>query len=400
MSTPADEVPQAPEAAAPDGSTLGSGSDPGSEPGVETARTRQDVEFPCDNCGADMTWDPAVDALSCEYCGNEQQVPRGEGTIVERSFDEVSQAETGFGVELRVTKCSNCGARVAFEGSSTSEECVYCGSANVLAQVANRNALRPESLVPLDVSKDDVQASFRRWVKGLWFRPSALKQVERIEGTGIYVPFWTFDAHVHSDWSADAGHYYWDTETYVTMVNGKPQVRTRRVRRIRWVPAWGDRDDVYDDLLVHASKGLSPELVRDLGGFDTTALVPYRPEYLAGWRAEEYQIDLEGGWARGQREIEARQRQRCAGDVPGDTHRNLRVQNHIANVRWKHVLLPIWSLQYRFRGKVYTVLVNGQTGRVTGKAPISWLKILLLVLGVSAAVAATFVILGGVGALS
>src|SRR5262249_22186037 len=87
-----------------------------------------------------------------------------------------------------------------------------------------------------------------------------------------------------------------------------------------------------------------------------------------------------------QERVVATQRERCSGDVPGDTQRNLRVQNTISGVRWKHVLLPVWSLQYRFRGATYTVLVNGQTGQVAGKAPISWQKVALLVLGIVLAV--------------
>lgn len=158
-----------------------------------------------------------------------------------------------------------------------------------------------------------------------------------------------------------------------------------RERRIRWVPAWGRRDDAYDDDLVCASQ-LAPDLMAKLGGFDTKKLVPYRPEYLAGWRAEEYQLDLEGGWAKSQERVVASQQSRCAGDVPGDTHRNLRVRNTISGVRWKHVLLPLWSLSYRFRGETYTVLVNGQNGCVAGKAPISWVKVALFVLAVGAGI--------------
>lgn len=112
--------------------------------------------------------------------------------------------------------------------------------------------------------------------------------------------------------------------------------------------------------------------------------MPYKPEYLAGWRAEEYRIDLEQGWASGQAAVEAEQRRRCSGDVPGDTQRRLHVKNTISDVHWKHVLLPIWSLQYRFKERTYTVLIHGQTGKVVGEAPWSWVKILLFVLGMLA----------------
>jgi len=353
---------------------------------VEEAEESRNIEFPCGECGADMRWDPDADALACEHCGNRTAVPRAEGTIVERSMAEVDSAERGLGREVRISSCDTCGARVTFEGQETSDICVYCGSPNVLSQEANRNAIRPESLIPLDVGRAEVQTNFKKWIGGLWFRPNALKRMRQFDAVGIYVPYWTFDARVASNWSADAGYYYYVTQTYTTTVNGKRVTRTRQVRKVRWRPAWGERDDSFDDILIHASKGQPASLVAKLGDFDTRALVPYRPEYLAGWRAEEYSIDLDGGWDHAEAHIAKVQQGRCSGDVPGDTQRNLRVQNHISGVRWKHVLLPIWSLQYRFQGKVYTVLVHGQSGRIVGNAPFSWVKILLLVAGILAAV--------------
>jgi hypothetical protein len=256
----------------------------------------------------------------------------------------------------------------------------------VLDTGANRNRIRPESLVPLEIGRDVVEAAFRKWIRSRWFRPNALARQKDFRAVGVYVPAWTFDARAYSRWTAQAGTYYWDTEHVTVMVNDKLQRRTQRVRKVRWRPAAGERRDVFDDEQVLASKGVDSTLAGRLGRFDSAGLVPYRPEYLAGWRAEEYQVDLERGWQHAQQEIEARQRARCAGDVPGDTHRELRVQNRIDDVRWKHVLLPMWSLQYRFGGKPYTVLVNGQSGLVVGDAPYSWVKILLLIAAIGAVV--------------
>jgi DNA-directed RNA polymerase subunit RPC12/RpoP len=363
-------------------------------PPASAAAKGQEVRLRCKNCGAQVTWDPDEDALVCAYCQTSTRVPRADGKIVEHTIAEAGTAARGLGVDVKVARCQRCGAQVTFDERTTSQSCVFCGSAQVLEQTANRNALRPESLIPLDVGRAAGEKEFRTWLSRLWFRPTALQNQREFAAVGVYVPFWTFDASVHSDWSADSGTYYYVTEPTVVIVNGRPSVRMRQVQKVRWEPAWGARDDVYDDLLVHASKGLPEKLALELGAFDTKALVPYRPEYLAGWRAEEYAVDLEAGFANARATIEARQAERCGGDVPGDTHRDLRVQNRLADVRWKHVLLPVWSLTYRFQGRGYAVLVHGQTGKVVGEAPYSWIKILLLAFAIG------IVVLAAVGILS
>ncbi len=330
-----------------------------------------------------MTWDPEADALSCGYCGTRTAVPRGEGTIVERTLEEVGTAARGFGIETRTSACTRCGARTAFAGREVSTACAFCGAAAVLEPESLRNALRPESVLPLDVSEAQVRAAFARWTRGLWFRPDSLRRASIGLARGIYVPAWTFDCNVHSAWSADAGWYYTVMEPRPVFVRGKMQVRMVPVQKVRWEPAFGQRRDVFDDLIVHASKGLPPKLAAELGRFDTKQLVPYKPDYLAGWGAEEYAVDLESGWRAGLEAVKERQRARCAGDVPGDTQRNLAVRNTVTDVRWKLALLPVWSLTYQHGGKPFAVLVHGQTGKVVGDAPWSVWKILFLVAGLA-----------------
>jgi hypothetical protein len=202
---------------------------------------------------------------------------------------------------------------------------------------------------------------------------------------GVYIPFWTFDAWVRSDWGAEAGYYYYETEIY-TDENGNEA--TRQVQRTRWEPASGFRQDFFDDTLVCASKGLPQELVAKFQSFDTQQLTAYEPRFLAGWRAESYAIDLMPAWGSAQQNMSEVQQGRCAGDVPGDTHRGLMVQNRFSYVTFKHVLLPIWIAAYRYGGKPYQFLVNGQTGEVVGKAPLSWVKIVLFVLTIAAIITA------------
>jgi Zn finger protein HypA/HybF involved in hydrogenase expression len=350
------------------------------------AASRARVDLDCDVCDAPLRWAPEARALVCDHCGARRQVLASDALIVERPLEAraIEEASTGYGLDLRVLACETCGARTALEGSATSDRCPFCGSARVLDQGAHRKRIRPESLVPLEVGREVVQAEFQKWIRSRWFRPNALARQKDFHAVGVYVPAWTFDARAYSRWTAQSGTYYWETDHVTVMVNGKATRQARQVRKVRWRPAAGERSDVFDDAQVLASKGVDTELAERLGRFDGAGLVPYRPEYLAGWRAEEYQVDLEEGWRRCREVLEATQRSRCAADVPGDTQRALHVETHLSEVRWKHVLLPLWSLTYEFRGKPYAVLVHGQSGRIVGRAPLSWVKILLLVLGLAA----------------
>ena len=349
----------------------------------DQGRIRQQKNFPCPNCGAEMVWDPDADAQVCGHCDFRRPIAKSNATIVERALEDSQSAARGFGTEARVAQCGNCGARVTFDESATSTDCVFCGSPSVLSQDERRNPLRPESLIPLDVGRETVRKQFRKWTAGMWFRPNALRNIDQFQAQGVYVPCWTFDAHVHSDWSADSGTYYYVTVMVAVVINGRPSMVPQQVRHVRWSPANGARDDVYDDMLVPASGFVRGDLLKKLGAFDNTALVPYQPEYLAGWHAEEYRVDLADGWKLAQSLIEAQQTARCSSDVPGDTQRDLRVANTIRDVRWKHILLPVWTLTYRCNGKPYTVLIHGQTGNVQGDAPISWAKVLGLIFGLA-----------------
>jgi DNA-directed RNA polymerase subunit RPC12/RpoP len=358
------------------------------------------LSFSCKSCGAKLAYDAGSQGMACPYCGYKEAIPAagaqaGMQVAAPAQIREIplaqgmALAQKGFGTVVTTIKCGECGATVNVGEGERTAACAFCGSKQVLAEATNQGAIRPESLVPFKVTKEDANGRFGVWIGKLWFRPSDLKKMAKVQEIGgVYIPFWTFDAFVSSQWSADRGWYYYETETYTENVDGRMETRTRQVQRTRWESASGSRQDDYDDVLVCASKGLPSHLVDNLSTFDTKGLTPYQPQFLSGWRAESYAIDLMPGWAIGEEKIMQSQMGRCAGDVGGDTHRGLNVHNQFSNVTFKHILLPIWIAAYRYNGKIYRFLVNGQTGEVVGVAPWSVWKILGLVLFILAIVGA------------
>ena len=217
------------------------------------------------------------------------------------------------------------------------------------------------------------------WLGRLWFAPNGLQEYARKGRTmdGVYVPYWTFDADTASAYSGERGDVYYVSRTVRT--NGK--TRTVRERRVRWSPARGRVARAFDDVLVLASKSLPKKFTDALAPWTLGDLKPYAPEFLSGFRAEAYTVELDDGF------IEARQimdriiAQDIRRDIGGDEQRIHNVDTRIWDETFKHILLPVWVAAYKFRGKTYRFVVNGQTGAVQGERPYSPWKIALAVLG-------------------
>ncbi|HZR20026.1 MAG TPA: zinc ribbon domain-containing protein [Verrucomicrobiae bacterium] len=348
-------------------------------------------KFSCPACGGEARWDPAKKALVCAFCGTAspaqlQLTATGDQVIVEHDLIQALRAipddQRGWQAKKTCVKCQSCQAISVFDPQRVGQRCDFCGSSALVPYEELKEAFRPESLLPLKVSETQVRDAIRRWYGTRWFAPNRLKRAALTDTVkGLYIPYWTFDAQVHADWSAESGYYYYESETYRDS-NG--ELKTRQVQKIRWQPSSGQLDHFFDDELVPASKGVQPDMLRRIEPFPTKELAPYQPAFLSGWVVERYQIDLGTAAHTARQEMDAELRQMCAAQVPGDTHRNLQVQADYSGQTFKHILVPIWLLTYNYGASNFQVVINGYTAAIAGKYPKSWIKITLAVLTVLA----------------
>jgi len=341
----------------------------------------------CPACGAESTWNPARQALICGFCGT-----TAPGTMVDTAREEIIEhdlatalrgvpdARRGWRAQKQSVKCQSCHAISVFDPARQSQGCEFCGATKLLSYEEVKDSFSPESLLPMKVSQVQARELIRKWYGSRWFAPNKLKKAALTDTVkGIYIPYWTFDAQVNADWEAEAGYHYYETESY-TDNNGNRQ--TRRVQRTRWEYVSGHLDHFFDDELVPASLGIQRNHLRAVEPFPTNELLPYDAKYLSGWVVERYQIDLVAAAQRSREQMQQKVQAMCGQAVPGDTYRNLRVQAGYSGQTFKHILAPLWLLQYRYGVKNFQVVMNGYTGKVSGDYPKSWVKIVLAVIAV------------------
>jgi DNA-directed RNA polymerase subunit RPC12/RpoP len=332
--------------------------------------------YPCSACGANMVFEPTVQTLRCPYCENTEEIVKEDRAIVEYDFETAEHcASENWGREKKVIHCKNCGGEVVLDAVETANSCAFCGSSYIVKNDESAGIV-PESLIPFKVSQKKALEGFTHWIKKRHFAPNALKTNYKCERmNGVYIPNWTYDADTCSSYTAEAGHYYYVTERYTE--NG--QQKTRRVRKIRWSFTSGRYSHFFNDVLINASRQIEGQLMTSIEPFHLEELAVYDPRYLSGFSAERYSIGLHEGWDRARDNIDSDIRSAIRRQIHADEIRNLRVNTTYSNIKFKHILLPVWISAYTYKNKIYRYMVNGQTGEVQGRAPVSAVKIILLI---------------------
>lgn len=348
--------------------------------------------WPCDSCGAGLRFAPGQTQLVCNHCGHVQSIAAEGPWAQSRALAELDLQQ---GLrndlpgtimdEVRATTCPSCGALVEFDGAAHATECPFCATP-VVAETGSHRLIKPQALIPFVLSEAEARSAMTAWLGRLWFAPSGLVDYARRGRamTGMYVPYWTFDAETRSRYRGQRGDHYYQTQTVTVQVNGRAEPRQQQVRHTRWSPASGQVARRFDDVLVMASSSLPQRLGDELTPWDLNTLVAYKPDFLAGFRAEGYTVPLADGYIVARARMAGVIQMDVRQDIGGDEQRIDAVETAHSKETFKHILLPIWIAAYKFNGKSYRFLVNGQTGEVQGERPWSVWKILLTCLVVAA----------------
>ncbi|ARC83345.1 putative zinc finger domain protein, LSD1 subclass [Clostridium argentinense CDC 2741] len=342
----------------------------------DEVKSKKDTDkFTCSGCGANMIYDPNIKMLTCPYCSNNKKIEVEGGNIEEHDFySTVDKQDTDWGAETRVIHCDSCGAETILEKNNTAQFCAFCGSSHIVKR--EESNIVPESLIPFKIGDKEAKIKFSQWIGKHFFAPRALKyghQSDKLKG--IYIPFWTYDTETYSTYTAEAGTYYYVTVTYYENENGKQVAKTRQERRTRWEYTNGNYNKFFDDVLINASTQLDGNLMDKIKPYDLKELVHYNPEFISGFYAERYGINHVTGFNSAKEHINDIIYSGVVNKINADEVRNVNIKTSFEDVKFKHILLPIWISSYSFKNKVYKYYINGQTGEIQGETPISGWKI-------------------------
>lgn len=280
--------------------------------------------------------------------------------------------------------CQSCGAKLLVEANMLTAICPYCASSSIIQRPPSKNLPTPAFTIGFVVDQARAVELVKRWIRSRHlFTRSDFKRAAPQLTRGVYLPAYLYGAVAKSTYSASIGENYTEVETYTTTDSkGRTVTRTRTVTKTEWRSLQGQHSCYIVDVIVTASRGVTNEALEAIEPFDLRALRRFSPSLISGWLAEEPSLTREACLKLAHGETVANVRKMLDAFMPGDSHSNLQFQTNVSREVIDLVLFPIWSFAVRYDPEKppLQILVNGQTGRVGGKVPISIVKVTLAVL--------------------
>jgi len=327
------------------------------------------IEFKCPCCNAGLVFGSEVQKLTCEYCDNTFDLDTvrayNESQVNENSEDLSWEAEAkqewseSEEASLNAFRCPACGAEILTDDTTAATFCPFCDNPSIMPTRLS-GALKPDGVLPFQKSKEDAKAAFLSLCKGKPLLPRDFTSRQRLEKiTGMYVPFWLYDcdADFSGSYKATRIHRWQDSRFIYT--------RTEHFLLNRKGSA------AFTGIPMDGSTKMEDVFMESIEPFDYSTMVPFEMAYLTGYLADKYDVPSENGEERIRERVDKSLQDQVQSTLLGyatviPTNRQIQIRHTKA----KYVLLPVWMLNTKYNGKLYTFAMNGQSGKMTGSFPV------------------------------
>lgn len=321
------------------------------------------IDHKCPNCAAVLKFNPTTQNWKCEFC-------KGEFTLedlkqYEDEHDDKLQEKDAV-VEkdnngMKVYKCNNCGANIVMFPNTSATSCIYCKNTAIIKDNLIEE-FSPSMIIPFKKTKEEAINAFVKIGKGRPLMPKEFSDRKNIEEmSGIYIPFWTFDFSAKADATYDAAKIKtWASGDYSYTKIDKYAVDISGNLEFSRVPVDGSvrfQDDIMNSI--------EPFEYKDLTKFDYS--------YLSGFLAEKYDVESDDALKIANSRAENSSKEELRKEVAKSGYST--IVNSSNNIDLKldkkeYILLPVWMLNIKYKDKIYTFAMNGQTGKLIGDIPV------------------------------
>ena len=326
------------------------------------------VNHKCPSCNANLNYDPKTKGWICEYCGGKfklEDLKHNEENFQETKVKKTEKKEKETPIEMDEYQCQDCGAKIVADKNTAATFCVYCKNTAILKNRLS-DKFAPSKVIPFTKTKEDAIEAFKAVGKGKFLMPKEFAAEKNIkELSAIYIPFWLYscemDSHIKgkgtrvSTWTT--GNYrHTKTDTYHVERNAKFK---------------------FERIPIDGSVRFNDAIMNSIEPFNYDELCDFSPSYLSGFLAEKYDVESEEA-----KKISIeRAKQSCYKVL----NSKINYQGFLPELKTgevkkediQYVLLPVWMVNIKYKDKLYTFAMNGQTGKMIGDIPYSKSKAFL-----------------------
>ncbi len=331
---------------------------------------KQSAYIKCEGCGGNMVFDPETQSLKCEHCGRVDAFDKNS-KVDEVDIENAFEQSAKWNDEVSVYRCSNCGAVFTIRADEVSVKCPYCSTTHIVKS-DDLAGVVPNAVYPFRLTKAAAATAAKNWAKRRIFAPGSFKKnLEAQNLNGFFLPAFTFDSHTHSYYEGRIG------KRKTRTVHTSKGTRTETYIDYKFVK--GTFNKFFDDVTISSGRTTQADMNKIMP-CDTASIAVYKKEFLSGYSAEHYSRDVKNCWSDAKSIIDKQLRTDILNSYGYDVIDYLNVSTKHEGVTYKYLLVPVYRLNYTFKKKDYAVTVNGNSGRVAGKTPVSPIRVAIAVI--------------------
>ena len=323
--------------------------------------------FKCRNCGGNSIYSPEQKGMYCPFCDSQN-----------------SQEKTESAGDMKI--CPNCGGELNVQEHTSALQCPYCDHYIILNERVE-GEYAPVRLIPFKLGKDMVKKLMKDSFGRKIFAPTDFLSEARLNSmVGEYVPFWLYGYNTRCYYDGEG------TKVHVRVVGDTEITETSFYHVVR------DMSICYQDIPADASLKMTDDIMDLLEPYQYQEMVDFQPEYLSGFQGEKYNMPWQDVEFRARNKMSESAETLLNQSISGYTrlaHRNKEIR--VGDQQTRYVLLPVWKYIYKYKEELYPFYINGQTGKIIGKVPVSTAKVLVYGGTLWACLMAIFAMIGYMG---